>query len=82
MSKVKLRILILKAKKVFQELETSASLSDPKGKKTILTGEGLTRQELRQLERHGLVKKMSVYREKKYAENPATMEYIWEWIGD
>jgi len=72
MKKLKLDEVIEKAVKIFRNL---------KGKKTILTGEGLTRKELRMLERKNLVKKMPVYREKKYQHNPATLIYCWEWVG-
>lgn len=67
--------IIEKALKVFRGLATTD------GKKTILTGEGLTRKELRILERKGLVRKMAIYREKKYKDNPATLGYVWEWVG-
>lgn len=72
MKKLKLDEVIEKAIKIFRNL---------KGKKTILTGEGLTRKELRILERKGLVKKIPVYKEKKYKDNPSTMTYAWEWVG-
>lgn len=64
--------ILEKAVKIFRDL---------KGKKTILTGEGLTRKELRILERKGLVRKMAIYRDKKYKDNPATLGYCWEWVG-
>jgi len=71
-SKIKLDELIKKAKEVFKVAK----------KKTILTGEGLTRTELRLLERRGFVKKMPIYKEKKYKDNPSTMTHIWELIGE
>ncbi len=67
--------VIEKALKVFEELPMSV------GRKTILTGKGLTRKELRLLERKGLVRKLAIYRDKKYKNNPATLGYAWEWIG-
>jgi len=72
MTKTKLDELIKKAKEVFKAAK----------KKTILTGGGLTRTELRLLERRGLVRKMPIYKEKKYKDNPSTMTHIWELIGE
>lgn len=72
MSKIKLDELIKKAREVFVAAK----------KKTILTNEGLTRTELRALERVGLVRKMPTYRSKKYKDNPATLIYAWEWVGE
>lgn len=64
--------IIEKAIKIFRNL---------KDKKTILTGEGLTRKELRILERKGLVRKMSVYGVRKYKDTTPTIGYCWEWVG-
>jgi len=64
--------IIEKAVKIFRNLE---------GKKTILTGEGLTRKELRILERKGLVKKMAIYGTRKYKDSTPTIGYCWEWVG-
>jgi len=72
MKKLKLDEVIEKAIKVFRNLE---------GKKTILTGEGLTRTELRMLERKGLVRKMTVYGTRKYKDITPTIGYAWEWVG-
>ena len=71
MKKLKLNEVIEKAKEVFGAA----------GKTSILTGEGLTRKELRLLERKKMVKKTPTYREKKYVNNPSTMVYAWEWLG-
>ncbi len=68
----KLDEIIEKAVKVFRNL---------KGKKTILTNEGLTRTELRILERKGLVRKMPIYNARKYKDVTPTMGYCWEWVG-
>jgi len=72
MTKIKLDEIIEKAVKVFRNL---------KGKKTILTGEGLTRKELRILERKGLVRKMAIYGARKYKDTIPTIGYVWEWVG-
>ena len=75
MKKLKLDEVIEKAVKVFRELAATG------GKKTILTGEGLTRTELRILERKGLVKKTAIYGTRKYKDITPTMGYCWEWVG-
>ena len=64
--------IIEKAIKIFRNL---------KDKKTILTGEGLTRKELRILERKGLVRKMAIYGIRKYKDSTPTIGYCWEWVG-
>jgi len=71
MKKLKLNEVIEKAKEVFGAAE----------KTSILTGEGLTRKELRLLERKKMVKKTPIYHKKKYVHNPSTMTYAWEWVG-
>ena len=73
MKRNKLDEIIEKAVKVFRNLE---------GKKTILTGEGLTRTELRILERKGLVRKMTIYGTRKYKDITPTIGYCWEWLGE
>ena len=72
MAKINLDEIIEKAVEIFRNL---------KGKKTILTGEGLTRTELRILERKGLVRKMTIYGTRKYKDTTPTMGYCWEWVG-
>ena len=72
MTKINLDEIIEKAVKIFRNL---------KGKKTILTGEGLTRKDLRLLERKGLVRKMPTYGTRKYKDVTPTMRYCWEWVG-
>ena len=64
--------VIEKAKEVFRAAK----------KTSILTGEGLTRKELRLLERKKMVKKTPTYRKKKYINNPSTIIYAWEWVGE
>lgn len=69
-SKARLTLeLVAKAKKVF---ETSVT-------KTIRVGEGLSRKELRLLERRGFVRKMEVFGKRKFANRKPTMSYVWEW---
>lgn len=72
MTKIKLDEVIEKALKIFRNL---------KGKKTILTGEGLSRKELRILERKGLVRKMPIYGKRKYKDTTPTIGHCWEWVG-
>lgn len=60
--------LIAKAGKVFSEVK----------KGTIRTNEGLTRSELRALERKGIVRKMPTYGSRKYQDVSPSMSYIWE----
>lgn len=73
MGKVKVDLdLMAKAILVFQDA----------GKQTILTGEGLTRQELRALERKGLVVKRRTYGKRKFIDATPPMIYAWEWVGD
>lgn len=50
-------------------------------KHSIQTGDGLTRKELRYLERKKLVKKIPIYGERKYRDTNPTLSYLWEWIG-
>jgi len=72
MTKIKFDEVLEKAVKIFRDL---------KGKKTLLTGEGLTRKELRMLERKGLVRKMAIYSTRKYKDTTPTIGYCWEWVG-
>lgn len=72
MKRNKLDEIIERAVKIFRNL---------KDKKTILTGEGLTRKELRMLERKGLVRKMPIYGKRKYKDIIPTISYCWEWVG-
>ena len=59
-----------KAKKVFKE----------SGMDHILTGQGLTRKELRKLERIGIVKKLETYKDRKYTSSAPCMIYAWELV--
>ncbi len=61
-----------KAKQVFKDC----------GKDSILTGEGLTRKELRKLERLGIVKKLETYKDRKYTTSAPCMIYAWELVEE
>lgn len=61
-----------KAKQVFKNA----------GKESIFTGEGLTRKELRKLERMGIVKKLETYKDRKYTNSRPTMIYEWELVEE
>jgi len=61
--------LIAKAKKCFSA----------KGEKGVKVNEGLTRSELRALERKGLVEKQVFFSERKWANVAPTKYYIWRW---
>jgi hypothetical protein len=70
MAKTRLTLeLVAKAKKVFEESKT----------KTIRTGDGLSRKELRMLERRGFVTKLEVFGKRKFADRKPTISYVWEW---
>lgn len=70
MKKVRVtQALIEKARKVFT---TS-------GKSSVVAGEGLSRQELRALERKGLVERLPTFDKKKWREVSPTKRYIWRW---
>lgn len=64
--------LIKKAKEVFKRAEGKA----------IVANKGLSRNELRALERAGKVRKMTTFGERKWADNTGTQGYAWSWTGD
>ena len=64
--------LIEKAKKAFKKAERSG----------IRSGEGLTRQELKALERKGCVHKMTIFGDTKYSDQTGSRSYIWQWIDE
>jgi len=69
--------------KVTQELiDTARSVFKKANKKAILTGEGLTRAQLRALEREGYVRKMSTFGRSKWAGQAGALSYVWQWIRD
>lgn len=72
----------MKERNIDKIIEKALRVFKAAKKTSILTGEGLGRKELRMLERKGLVKKTPVYKDKKYKDNPSTMIYAWEWVGE
>ena len=64
--------LIAKARKCFSA----------KGEKGVRVNEGLTRSELRALERKGLVEKQVFFAERKWANVAPTRFYVYQWKGD
>lgn len=65
--------LIEKAKKAF-----AAS----KSRYTKRSELGLTRAEIRALERKGLIDNMGVFGERKYSSSAPAMHYVWRWKGE
>ena len=59
--------LIAKAERVFSEVKHA----------TIQTGEGLTRSELRALERHDKVERITNFGRQKYSNSASTLSYLW-----
>jgi len=64
--------LIEKARGVFERAK----------QKAIPTGEGLSRGELRALERRGKVRKMTVFGGTRWVGTSGALSYVWSWIGD
>lgn len=62
--------------KITPELLERASKAIGKG--SIRTNEGLSRKELRALERAGIVKKFKVFAERVFTGSNPAMHYIWE----
>ncbi len=60
--------LIIKAGKAFGEVKTG----------TIKTGEGLSRGELRALERAGYVRKSSIFTKGRFVGGGSTQKYRWQ----
>lgn len=66
MAKVKINdSFIAKAREVFG------------ARQSIMTGDGLTRTELRVLERHGFVERVRTAGKKKWSDSTATMTWAW-----
>ncbi len=66
-----------------QELiDTARSVFKNANKKNIITGEGLTRAQLRVLEREGYVRKMSTFGRSKFAGQTGAVKYVWSWVKD
>ena len=59
--------LIQKAKDVFEKAKKSS----------IKANEGLTRAELRALERKGIVEKIPIFGQRKFTDSSPSMSYIW-----
>jgi len=51
------------------------------GKGSIRTNEGVSRKELRALERAGIVKKSKVFARKVFTGSNPAMHYIWEMVN-
>jgi len=68
--------LVEKAKKIFEEVFEKTK------KKTIIANKGLSRGELRALERKGYVRKMIVFGDRRYTDSTGSQQYVWSWIGD
>lgn len=47
-------------------------------KTAIYTGDGLSRGELRLLERHGLVEKTQFFKQRKFVDTNSTLVYVWK----
>ena len=68
--------LVEKAKKFFEEVFEKTK------KKTIVANRGLSRGELRALERKGYVRKMIIFGDRRYTESTGSQQYVWSWTGD
>lgn len=69
-------------RKVTSELIKKAQAAFASAEKgTILTGEGLSRGELRALERKNLVEKLPTRKVSKYIGQSGALMYAWRWIG-
>jgi len=63
--------LVKKAEEVFARLE----------KRTIVAGKGLTRQELRALERKGIVERIPIRQTAKYVGETGAMQYTYRLVS-
>ena len=50
------------------------------GGRSIIAGQGLSRSELRALERAGMVRKMITFGKQKYSGITGAIVYRWQWI--
>lgn len=64
--------LVEEARKAFAKAE----------KKSIISGKGLSRGELKALERAGYVRKMIIFGKQKYSDQTGSQSYIWQWVGE
>jgi len=65
--------LVEKARKIFEKAK--------KEKKAVTTTNGLSRTEMRALERKGYVRKMSIFGAVRYAGSRGGLSYVWSWVG-
>jgi len=70
MKKINIDELIRRAEKIFENTKDG----------TILTSQGLTRRELRILERKGIIEKQPVFKVAKYVGVTPTMQYQWRLV--
>lgn len=68
--------LIERAEEVFKKASEKAVRSG------VVSGEDLTRRELRALERKGYVRKMTIFGKTKYSDQTGSRSYIWQWVGE
>ena len=71
----------MKKIRITPELIEKAKLafSASKSKYTKLSELGLTRGEIRALERKGLVDNMKVFGDRKFSSTAPSMHYVWRW---
>ena len=68
--------------RVTDELEKRAEEVFAKAKKTmIVAGKGLTRRELRALERKGVVERISIHQTAKYVGETGAMQYAYRLVS-
>jgi len=66
--------------KVDNELiERAREIFKKAGGRGILTNEGLSRKELRALEREGFVRKITIFGKQKYSGVTGSITYLWQW---
>ena len=68
--------LIERAKEVFKKASENIV------RDAVVSGEDLTRRELRALERKGYVRKMTIFGKTKYSDQTGSRSYIWQWVEE
>ncbi len=63
-------------------IEEARAVFKNANKKNILANEGLTRGQLKALERKGYVRKMSAFGRSKWAGQTGALTYVWSWVED
>ena len=63
-------------------IEKAMRAFESSGKKGMVVGKGLSRTELRSLERKGLVRRMSTFGSTKFVNYRGSVSYLWFWIGE